>query len=104
VLRATTGIPSLTQTSTTFSITPAATTQLVFTVNPPASTQAGVAMSPAVSVTAEDNFLNPTPAYATQITLLIANNAGSPTPGTLSGGGPVTPINGVASFTGVSID
>ena len=102
-LRATTSAPALTQTSTTFTITAAATTQLVFTTNPPASTTAGASMTPAVVVTAEDAFLNPTPAYATGVTLAIANNAGNP-PGTLTGSGPVTPVSGVATFSGVSID
>ena len=102
-LRATTAVPSLTQPSNAFTIAPAATSQLVFTTNPPASTTAGAAMTPAVVVTAEDNFGNTTPSYGTGVTLSIANNAGNP-PGTLTGGGPVIPSSGVATFSGVSID
>ena len=101
VLRATTSSPSLTITSGAFNITPAPTSQLVFTTNPPASVTAGAAMT--VVVTAQDAFFNTTSSFVGSVTMAIAANPGSP-PGTLSGPNPVTAVNGVATFSNLSIN
>jgi hypothetical protein len=100
-LRAEVDAPSLAQPSTSFTITAAATSQLVFTTNPPPSSQAGTNMN--AVVTAEDQFGNQT-TFGGTVLVTIANNGGSPTPGTLTGGGPFTALNGVVSFAGLQID
>ena len=89
--------------SNLFNVVASPATQLVFTTPPPGSTQAGVNMSPAIVVAAKDSFLNTDGSFTGNVQLFIANNAGTP-PGTLSGGGPITAVAGVAQFSSVSID
>jgi hypothetical protein len=86
-------------TSAAFNIAPAAASQLVF-VNQPTSFAAGGAM-PMVQVAVEDNFGNLISNAANQVSMLIFQN---PSGGTLSGTLSVTPSNGVASFSNLSID
>ena len=87
-------------TSTGFTVAPGAATQLTFTQEP-TDAASGAALSPAVTVTALDADGNVATGFAGAISLAIANNAGA---GTLSGGAGVTPVNGVATFAGLSID
>jgi hypothetical protein len=88
------------RTSTAFNITPAATSQVAFTVQPTSAT-AGVAIAPPVQVSGQDAFGNFTSSFVGAVTVTIANNAGG---GILTGGGPVTAVNGVATFGGLSIN
>ncbi len=56
-----------------------------------------------VVVTAEDQFFNVATSFNGTVALAIANNPGNP-PGTLTGVTPVTAVNGVATFSGMSIN
>jgi hypothetical protein len=83
-----------------FNITPGTATQLVFTQQP-SNGVAGASITPAVTVTAKDAQNNTVTSYSTAIGLALGNNPGS---GTLTGGAPVTPVSGVATFSGLSIN
>ena len=96
--------PSTPATSSPFTITDGPVSHLVF-VQQPTTTAAGSSISPAVTVAVEDAFGNvETGDNATKIAVgLGADPAG----GTLSGGGVpgiATVTNGVATFSGLSID
>ncbi len=98
-LRASSG--SLAQaTSTAFDIAPGAATRLVFTTQPSAAT-AGQPIAPAVTVAAQDAFGNTDPGLTGTVTLALVMNPGG---ATLSGGGPVNAVAGVASFPTLSVD
>jgi hypothetical protein len=86
--------------SAVFNITIVTPTQLVFTV-PPSNATAGTAITPAVRVTAEDAAGNTATTFTGNVTLAIGTNPGG---GTLTGGGPVAAVSGVATFSSVSID
>jgi hypothetical protein len=86
--------------SNPFDIVPGAATQLVFTQQPTDVT-AGAAISPAVTVTVRDASGNTVTGYTTAVGLAIGANPGG---GTLTGGGAVTPTNGVATFPALQID
>lgn len=95
----TAGPPPTGATSNVFNINPGPTTQLVLgTVS---SGSAGVAITPAIVVTAQDAQGNTTPAFTGNVTLAIVTNPGT---GTLSGGGPVAAVAGIATFNAVSIN
>ena len=81
----------------TVTVTP---TQLAFTSQPTA-TVAGEALSPAVEVEVRDASGQRVRSSRIPVSLAIATNPGS---GTLSGTATVNAIDGVATFTGVSID
>jgi hypothetical protein len=87
-------------TSSTFNIVPGAATQLAFTVQP-SNAVAAVGISPAMQITVYDAYLNVATTYASNVTLAISTNPGS---GTLSGTASVAPVNGIATFTGLSIN
>src|SRR6266566_3774009 len=87
-------------TSTAFDITPGTATQLAFTVQP-STTVAGVTISPAVHVTALDPAGNPVPGFTGSVTIALGNNPGG---STLSGTTAVTAVNGVASFSTLTLD
>ncbi|HYK10632.1 MAG TPA: Ig-like domain-containing protein [Gemmatimonadales bacterium] len=86
-------------TSNGFDITPAPAASLVFTTQPASDTSGGTLGT--IQVTARDGFGNTATGFATQVTLTISNNAGG---GTLTGTAGATPVSGVASFPGLSID
>jgi hypothetical protein len=88
-------------TSAAFNITPAAATHLAFS-GQPSSAVAGAAIAP-VSVSALDAFDNVDTAYTTNIAVSIGTN---PPPGTgiLSGTASVPAVNGVATFSTLSIN
>ncbi len=66
----------------------------------PTNTTAGATMSPAVTVGILDGFGNPvTTDNTTQVTLSVASG-----PGTLTGGGPVTAVGGIATFPNLVFD
>jgi hypothetical protein len=87
-------------TSNAFSISAGAATSLLFTVQPSNAT-AAASISPAIRVTAFDAQGNQATAFSGNVTLAIANNPGG---GTLSGTTTVGAANGVAVFSGVSIN
>ncbi len=97
-LRASSG--SLSVTSAAFNIISGPATQLSFTV-PPGNTNAGAAITPAVQVSALDALGNTATAFSGNVTLAIAANPGG---GTLSGTNPVAAVNGVATFSNLSIN
>src|SRR3989441_75803 len=79
---------------------PPPATHLVFTVQP-SNTTAGSTISPAVQVAAQDDAGNTVVGFGTDITIALGNNPGG---GVLSGTKTVTPVNGVATFSNLSID
>ena len=86
-----------------FTIVPGTVTQLSFTV-PPSNTPAGATIQPPVQVTAYDAVGNRATNFMGSVVVAIGHNGGLLLPGTLSGGGPVAAVNGVASFSNLSID
>src|SRR5205809_674705 len=87
-------------TSTAFDITPGTATQLAFTVQP-SNTVAGAAISPAVQVPAFDAAGNPVPSFTGSVTVALGTNPGG---STLSGTTTVAAVNGVASFSPLTLD
>jgi uncharacterized protein (TIGR03382 family) len=92
------GLPNVT--STTFDISAGQKTALVFSVQP-GTTQAGVAISPAVRVSIQDAYGNVDTTATDAVTVALGNN---PRNGTLSGTLTVNAINGVATFSDLSIN
>jgi hypothetical protein len=91
---------ALSGTSATFDITIGAVAKLVF--NPsPSNAQAGLAFPTQPIVEAQDAGGNLVTSFNSMVTLTIANNPGA---GTLSGTAGVSAVNGVATFSGLSID
>jgi len=81
-------------------VNPAAADRLVFHVQP-TSVTAGATMTPPVEVEIRDQFTNRVTGATNAVTGAIATNPGG---GTLTGGGPVAAVDGVASFVGLSVD
>lgn len=96
----TAGAPPAAVTSTTFNINPGAPVKLAF-IAQPTNASAGSPINPAVQVAAQDAQGNTTPAYVSNVTIAIGTNPGA---GTLSGSAVATPVNGVATFAGLSIN
>ncbi len=90
---------SFTKTSNTFNITPGAASQLVFSTQP-VSTTGGATMS-AVVVQVQDANGNVVTTDTRNIVMSIGTNPGG---GTLSGTLTVAAVNGVATFSNLSID
>jgi hypothetical protein len=85
----------------TFNVVAGTATKLVFTQQP-TNTAAAATITPAVTVSVEDangNVL--TTDNSTKVTLAIGTN---PAGGTLTGGGQVTVVSGVATYSGLSIN
>jgi hypothetical protein len=76
---------------------------LVFTQQP-TTTLPLTTMQPAVRVTVTDASGNPVTSFTGTVTIAIGHNGGLLTPGTLSGTKTVTVVNGVATFSDLSID
>lgn len=91
------GLPVVT--SASFNIVPAPAAQLVFTGQPSAAV-AGAAISPAVRVTVQDAFGNTVTGASTLVTVAIATNPGG---GTLGGTRTQGAVNGIATFSDLSI-
>jgi len=87
-------------TSDAISITGGAATQLLFTVQP-SNAAAGATIAPPIRVTALDALGNVATGFTGTITLAIGTN---PSGGTLSGPNAIAAVNGVASFTALSIN
>src|SRR4029077_5220987 len=89
--------------SSSFNITAGSATHLVVTVQP-TTTGAGAPITPAVQVSAQDGFGNTDPTFAGNVTVAIGANPGGGGGGTLSGTTTVAAVNGVVTFTTLSID
>ncbi len=76
---------------------------LAFTVGP-STTPPLMAIQPAIQVTALDAAGNPVTGFNGPVTIAIGKNGGLVIPGTLSGTTTVTAVNGVATFSNLSID
>src|SRR5437870_4721392 len=87
--------------SATFDVVPGPPRQLAFTVEPPDSAAAGAAFAPAVQVSALDAAGNLVPTFADGVTVALGNNPGG---GTLGGTTAVAAVNGVATFTTLTLD
>ncbi len=86
-------------TTNSFNVTAAAATQLIVTAQPPNSVTAGTEFG--LTITAEDVFDNVATSFVGQITISLDNNPGASTfGGTLI----VTPVNGVATFSGLTLN
>jgi hypothetical protein len=88
--------------ATALTLNPAAT-RLVFTVQP-STTLPFMSIRPALQVTAQDDLGNPVGAFTGPVTIAIGRNGGMLMPGTLSGARTVAAVNGVATFSDLSID
>ncbi len=99
---ATTGLPGAT--SAPFSVVPDGLIQLAFTVQP-STTQAGATIAPAVQVTMLDaqGNVNANPCFKPggNVTVALGTN---PSGGTLAGTTTVALVNGVATFSTLTID
>jgi hypothetical protein len=84
----------------TVTVTPSVADRLAFIVQPGSATVDNT-ITPAVQVEIRDQFGNRVTGAGNPITLAIGTNPGG---GTLTGGGPVAAVNGVATFTNLSID
>ena len=80
-----------------------AVTHLAFTVQP-STTLPFMPIKPAVQVTAEDDQGNPLTGFTGAVSIAIGHNGAVLIPGTLSGTRTVTAVNGVATFSDLSID
>src|SRR5690349_12838896 len=87
-------------TSTAFDILPGAARQLAFTVEPATST-AGMVLAPAVQVSVLDASGNLTPSFSGTVTVALGNNPGG---STLGGTTSIGALNGVATFTTLTLD
>jgi hypothetical protein len=85
--------------TTSVTVTPLPATQLVVSTQPPTSVTAGASFG--LSVFAEDPFGNVDPTYHGSVTVALGNNPGQ---SMLSGTVTVTAVNGVATFSGLSLD
>jgi len=87
-------------TSGSFNVVPATPSKLIFTTQP-SRTVVGVAIAPAVQVSVEDANGNVLTGNTSSVTLVIANN---PAKGTLGGTLTVAAVNGVATFSNLSVN
>ena len=85
-------------TSTAFNVIPAAA-KLAFVV-PPSNTNTGASIVPAVQVAVEDVNGSVVAGATNSITIAIGTNPGA---GTLGGTATATPVNGIATFSNLSI-
>ena len=86
--------------STAFNVTAGTASKLVFGVQP-SNTAAGASITPAVTVTVEDTSGNTVTTATNSVTVAIGSNPGS---GSLSGTTTVAAVNGVATFSNLSIN
>ncbi len=88
-----------TATTSDFTVAPAAAAQLVISSAPPASVAAGVGFG--LSVAAEDSFGDPTPSFNGSVTIALASG---PDAGALRGTLTATAVDGVATFSGLTLN
>lgn len=77
--------------------------RLAFVQNP-TSTQTGVSFSPAVTVAVEDSNFNVVTNSSASVTVSIVNSGANPGGGSLSGTATANAVNGIATFSNLSID
>jgi adhesin/invasin len=94
------GAPIADNATVTFTEPPAVATALEF-VQQPSDTQAGSSISPSVTVRAVDDDGDLVASFSSSITIAIGNN---PAGGTLSGTTSAPAVNGVATFSNLSIN
>jgi len=87
---------------TVLALTPVST-HLVFTT-PPSTTLPLQTMKPAVQVSVVDDLGHTLTSFTGSVTIAIGHNGGTLLPGTLSGTKTVVAVNGVATFSDLSID
>ena len=87
-------------TSTAFNVTAGTASKLVFSVQP-SNAAAGASITPAVTVTIEDASGNTVTSATNTVTIAIGTN---PASGTLGGTLAVAAVNGVATFSNLSIN
>jgi hypothetical protein len=87
---------------TALALRPAAA-HLMFTTQP-STTLPLVKITPPVRVRVVDDLGNPLTSFTGPVTIAIGHNGGTLFPGTLSGTKTVTAVNGVATFSDLSID
>src|SRR5262249_38879674 len=87
-----------TVTTSPFTVAPAAASQLVITTQPPSTVATSSPFS--IVVAAQDSLGNIVTSYTSNVTLAIATG---PAGGTLAGTLTVAAVNGVASFSGLSL-
>ena len=87
-------------TSTAFNVTAGTASKLVFSVQP-SNAAAGASITPAVTVTIEDASGNTVTTATNTVTIAIGTN---PASGTLGGTLAVAAVNGVATFSSLSIN
>jgi hypothetical protein len=87
-------------TSSTFDISVGAAAKLGFFVQP-TTAPAGTLISPPVQVEIQDQGGNRVTSATNSVTLAIGSNPGG---GTLSGGGAVAAVDGIATFSNLSVD
>ena len=97
-LTASDGALSSAQTSTSFTVSPAAASKVVYGVQP-SNVTAGVADSPSIVVDVEDQFGNIVTTDSSNVTLTVASGLGSAS-GTLT----VAASSGIATFSNVKLD
>ena len=90
-------------TSAPFDIVPSTASQLVFTAEATDSQTAGAVITPALQVTAEDASGSPVTSFTGSVTVAIAAGTGI-SGATLSGTTTVAAVNGVATFSNLTID
>src|SRR6185295_11422343 len=81
-------------------VVPATADRVAFVVQP-ANANAGASIAPAVQVAVQDAFNNTVTSSSASVTVAIGSNPGG---GTLSGTTTVAAVNGVATFSNLSID
>jgi hypothetical protein len=86
-------------TTSAITVTPLAATQLVVSTEPPSSVPASTGFS--LAVEAEDAFGNLATSFTGSVTITIGSNPGG---ATLGGTTTVTASNGLASFSGLTLD
>jgi len=86
-------------TTTAFSVTPAAAAELIIPTQPPTSVTAGDTFGFPVAVA--DAYGNVEPSFSGSVTIALSNN---PDGGVLNGAFTVAATNGIATFSGLSID
>ncbi|HUQ06163.1 MAG TPA: Ig-like domain-containing protein [Kofleriaceae bacterium] len=91
---------NFTPNSSSIQVTAAAATHLAYGQQP-TSANAGATITPAVTVQALDAFNNVDTTFNGDVDLAVQDN---PSGGTLSGGGTVAAVNGVATYGGLSIN
>jgi hypothetical protein len=95
------GVPTTSANTLDFTVVPGTATKLAFTTQP-TTTVVGASITPSVKVSVEDTNGNVvTTDNSTKVTLAIGTN---PSTATLTGGGQVTVVNGVATYASASIN